>query len=68
MDSEIATDIPVTIEAFLIDYPNQSVESTFFVTITGCEVVSLAPVTTPEQRYEMEKPTVSKTITVEPFV
>lgn len=26
LDSEIATDIPITIESFLIDYPNQSVE------------------------------------------
>ena len=42
----------VTIEAYLVDYPEaQTTKSTFTVTITTCQVMSLLPVQLQKQAY-----------------
>mmetsp|Transcript_290 Transcript_290/g.399 ORF Transcript_290/g.399 Transcript_290/m.399 type:complete len:115 (-) Transcript_290:164-508(-) len=45
-DSEIGTNIPITIQAYLVNYSTRVVESNFFVTITACEVISLTAMKT----------------------
>ena len=59
----------MTIEAFLVNYPNTVTRSEqFLVTITPCEVTSLTASTTPDKEYKIFSPAVFSTIAVSPFV
>lgn len=47
-DSDIGTDQPVELEAYLADYPTVTKSLTFLVTIEGCIVTSLTAAVTPD--------------------
>lgn len=67
-ENDVESDIPVTIEAYLVNYPYVVSETTFLVTILPCEITSLTASTTPDKEYQIFNPGVSKTIASEPFI
>lgn len=54
VDEDDVGSTEITLEAYLVDYPEVSTRASFYATVTTCRIVELVPPEVPKQVYEID--------------